>query len=722
MKRIIVLALALFILTSICANTVSALDIPVEIDVINYVSIGDSMSNGLGLEGYDNTDNPDSYNDGRNGFLEIAPDAYPAIFAAWLQDNKGPSVKVNHTQLATSAARAEDIYYMLTRGTDDEFEPDYFTKSEFLENSDRWGDPNNEDDKPHNDMVASVFQDSVKNADIISLSIGDANFGVFLFGRIMNLMGFASDSEISKDNEIYGYMTIENALLLCAENESLANLIIDIYTKTVTHYQQIGFSESTTGRIGDYYAYTVASYIITYEKILDKIIELNPDVEILCLPTILDPKDYDYQYIKNGETVSVNWEEYINPINEYVSDLIESKQATDAYKEAVLIRVPVNENIQFFHSAFQKLYTPIVPGEEYPATRLFCHSRFIDNIVDNFFPIFFGITDAEFDEYDVMEYEMHKAEGPEAFLTYLIYLPDFQKAAYITYYLGFIDAILSNVDKSFTVNLDEINIDNGSDNFNAISVLSYAASEISDSVNKNMEDKLANNNLVNDLYLHYFVFYVKPSIEQNVGKELTTEEALYIFETLPQYDSLYSQISIYILQVCRMYIGTDSIKEELCNNNATYLYLQIYERTKLAWGLAAHPSADGHQTIAQALIEAYDSKPEKCVHSFTHYAYNNDATCEENGTETAKCDYCDILDTREATDTATGHHFKGGNCTNCGMEDPKHGNNKPGDKPGNDHNQSNDNNNVNQDNQNFFARIWAWIVNFFRQLFGLGKK
>lgn len=33
-------------------------------------------------------------------------------------------------------------------------------------------------------------------------------------------------------------------------------------------------------------------------------------------------------------------------------------------------------------------------------------------------------------------------------------------------------------------------------------------------------------------------------------------------------------------------------------------------------------------------------------HSFTKYVYNNDATVEKDGTETAKCDYCDAKDTR----------------------------------------------------------------------------
>ena len=45
----------------------------------------------------------------------------------------------------------------------------------------------------------------------------------------------------------------------------------------------------------------------------------------------------------------------------------------------------------------------------------------------------------------------------------------------------------------------------------------------------------------------------------------------------------------------------------------------------------------------------------ECEHSFTSYTSNNDATCTEDGTETAKCDKCDETDTRTAVGSALGH-------------------------------------------------------------------
>ena len=44
-------------------------------------------------------------------------------------------------------------------------------------------------------------------------------------------------------------------------------------------------------------------------------------------------------------------------------------------------------------------------------------------------------------------------------------------------------------------------------------------------------------------------------------------------------------------------------------------------------------------------------------HSFTSYVSNNDATCTEDGTETAKCDRCDATDTRTDEGSVLGHDW-----------------------------------------------------------------
>lgn len=61
------------------------------------------------------------------------------------------------------------------------------------------------------------------------------------------------------------------------------------------------------------------------------------------------------------------------------------------------------------------------------------------------------------------------------------------------------------------------------------------------------------------------------------------------------------------------------------------------------------------------------------AHSFTRYVSDNNATCTEDGTETATCDNgCGATDTRTVQDSALGHSFVDGTCTVCGTADPNY--------------------------------------------------
>ncbi len=45
------------------------------------------------------------------------------------------------------------------------------------------------------------------------------------------------------------------------------------------------------------------------------------------------------------------------------------------------------------------------------------------------------------------------------------------------------------------------------------------------------------------------------------------------------------------------------------------------------------------------------------THSYVNYIYNEDATCGKDGTETAKCEFCDKTNTRKSAEhPATGDH------------------------------------------------------------------
>ena len=64
---------------------------------------------------------------------------------------------------------------------------------------------------------------------------------------------------------------------------------------------------------------------------------------------------------------------------------------------------------------------------------------------------------------------------------------------------------------------------------------------------------------------------------------------------------------------------------------------------------------------------------EICNHSYTNYVSNNDATCTEDGTKTAKCDWCDETSTITDAGSALGHNVvhhdaKAPTCTEIGWD------------------------------------------------------
>ena len=85
--------------------------------------------------------------------------------------------------------------------------------------------------------------------------------------------------------------------------------------------------------------------------------------------------------------------------------------------------------------------------------------------------------------------------------------------------------------------------------------------------------------------------------------------------------------------------------------------------------------------IAHEYDDATCTDPETCYcgattgdplgHSFTNYVSNNDATCVDNGTETAYCEHnCGTTDTRAAAEGAQGHDWTEATCSapkTCGV-------------------------------------------------------
>ena len=676
-KRILVLVLVLTMIVSACAPAISAAAGSIEHDhdysteaeakkEINYVSLGDSMTNGLALDGYDSKK--------QNGFLELAADSYPAKVAAWLaglEDSRdygvgaskyifnGPDAKVSLTQLATSAARAEDILYILQAdpnllaslpdsafnypynletfgiGTNG-YTGDFWTIHELLDNGSRWGnEPEGFTKGEWAAYVAATFQSSVRDADVITLAAGNSNFGVYLMHRLMNIVGFSSEQDLANDREYFAYMTFDNAVKLIEESVELgelkdeaSKLVHKVYDRVMAELFAMGLPEAMMTEICDRFTYTTASYLVSYTDLIVRINELNPDAEVVIVPLINNANDFNLEVVYGGRTISLNVGKLLSllytPLNAYLAGIPAAMQLQEGYQEGTYYyaELPVKENgqkvqVETFAQAFGDLYAPVVAGEAYPESRLFCHSRFIEDVRGFVFPILMGEEGVWFNEVDVMQYEIAYSNGALAFASYLS--ENSEKAQWIAYYLGVVDAVMTSMGSSSKVDVDSLMGAGGG----LMGVIGSQTADIAEKIMNGITIKATETvpAIVNDIF-DAFVFPVLnndilPQIKQGYvdayaqyGIELTDEmfNEMLANGEIPEW---VEAMEMGMAQAVEVATGVATVMHlpEVFSNELTSVgllsaLLNVYGHLKMANGIAAHPSAAGHDTLAESIINA----------------------------------------------------------------------------------------------------------------------
>ena len=222
-KRSLSLLLVLCMLLGLCPITVFA---EAALPTKNYISFGDSMTNGYGHNGYEWDDTEGGHPSVNvNGFRQ---NDVTTTYPAYLKEELDKTYDVNWEALAVSCMRTEDVNFLLRYHTDEWNENpsdwggsdvnswnttvkskwestfiddgnvigDYFTWLEFVK--DRFGDWGNvgtvsdEADYPWDSnptlAYAKYYQGAVKNADVITLGTGNANFGVIMLQNITSLL------------------------------------------------------------------------------------------------------------------------------------------------------------------------------------------------------------------------------------------------------------------------------------------------------------------------------------------------------------------------------------------------------------------------------------------------------------------------------------------------------------------------------------------------------
>ena len=267
---------------------------------LNYVSIGDSMTNGYGFIGYnqdfhDTVAGYDFFQD-KNVYGE---GSYALQFESWLEEQ---GYEVDHTKLALSGLRVEDLAFLL--GITESAPADgYFLTcwsyawkdGEFVPGTSNGHIHynlfvNSEDEHLRNNIalqtaqMQAYYQNSIKDADIISIALGNASFNAYFIDRAMrifNVMGSGFEPENGVNQ-----MTLEDALAML-ESEEDKQVVIETYNSLVADVLAAVPAEMIDqfkiDQLCDLAAYTAASFVLNYKAVIEWIAENNSDAEVVLV-------------------------------------------------------------------------------------------------------------------------------------------------------------------------------------------------------------------------------------------------------------------------------------------------------------------------------------------------------------------------------------------------------------------------------------------------------
>ncbi len=352
-RRLLALVLVVSLVASMCTTAFAAqADAKEE---INYVSLGDSMTNGYCFTGYDQGNiTPEQF---KNGQKVYGNDAYPNEFAAWLATETGKTV--NHKKLAVSAMRAEDLNYLL--GGREMPIDGWFGQVEHYSGT-------------SGDALKGIYQEAIADADMITMSIGNAAFGAYLvqyFTRMMGVMGgsLPADEKVDLEKALSTLDAEKQAIIMEAYNEMLAE---------VKKYDSLGLAENEKlmGMV-DLMTYVSVGFLLNYEGVLDQIVELNPDVEIVLIGLMnttygMEITGEDFDPIAIGDIMDT----LFGALNAYIAGLPAAKHLAGEWTEAKFYYAD-QPNPEFIVQVFDDLYNEGWPADYHGLSGATVRSRTI---------------------------------------------------------------------------------------------------------------------------------------------------------------------------------------------------------------------------------------------------------------------------------------------------------------------------------------------------------
>ncbi|MBE6516912.1 MAG: hypothetical protein E7Z67_01830 [Thermoplasmata archaeon] len=274
-------------------------------ETFNYVALGASNTNGYGLRGYISDEeismvlnDPNTKKDINTYGYQRVPDAgYPALIRNHLSNIHGAD-NVTLDQLAISSMRVEELRVLL----DDTYNGDEYTSWRFI-GDDKWF---SSAEKGRLDALRSAYMDKVTDADLITVDIGWNNFGTYVLNQLITYL-----------TEDQYFWSIDIATIFDTEAEGAAALNAK---EKIGEYIEDNLGDAPmTDVLTDIFAYSLIGYMHNFDRSMERIYELNPDVDVVVI---------GIQNLLHGVTLESNgqpsplgdiFEDFIDMANYYTS-------------------------------------------------------------------------------------------------------------------------------------------------------------------------------------------------------------------------------------------------------------------------------------------------------------------------------------------------------------------------------------------------------------------
>lgn len=303
-RAMLSMVLVLSMVLAPCTSAMAAPALDAEDDgVINYVVLGDSMTNGYCMPGYYPQDSSDEGN--VRGYQVVVPNTYPDLFAKYLAKD-GATVETD--QLAISGIRAEELRFLLDEGykgdayTADVFDTDNEAGEQWFHKIFRQHDGYVKYDYANwgNARVRAEYKEALTNADVISIAVGTNNFGTFLTGEIMEMV--TGDSR-----QYYLADIVKNDADLAAiiGDEALAQ-IDPLRAKLTAVVDEAGYPGDLATKVVDMFMYAYIGFVVNYTESISIIREWNPDAQIILMGLLNNMAGMKLTLTEGGEPIDVD--------------------------------------------------------------------------------------------------------------------------------------------------------------------------------------------------------------------------------------------------------------------------------------------------------------------------------------------------------------------------------------------------------------------------------